>query len=54
MAKSVKNEGIQTQEALAILLHGGNCPRGYDCLAADCVECLERSMGKEVAGGAGD
>lgn len=23
------------------LLHGRECPYGYDCLAVDCLECME-------------
>lgn len=53
MVKSNKGEETRPQEALATLLHGSTCPVGYKCLAADCVECLEIHMEKEVAGNGG-
>lgn len=39
-------------QILADLLHGGECPFGYKCIATDCVECVKKHMEKEgVEGG---
>ena len=39
-------------QILADLLHGGECPFGYQCIANDCVECVKIHMEKEgVEGG---
>jgi hypothetical protein len=31
----------QDQDGLAMLLYEQDCPVGYNCLATDCMECLE-------------
>lgn len=31
-------------DALAMLLHGNECPVGYKCLAMGCIECLQIYM----------
>ena len=35
-----------SSEALAMLLHGKECPVGYKCLAMDCIECIQIYMDK--------
>lgn len=41
----------QSNQILAALLHGRECPFGYQCMATDCVECVKIRMEK---GGAED
>ena len=35
------------QDGIATLLYGSECPVGYQCLAADCIECLKLHMEME-------
>ena len=39
----------QKEHIVATLLHGRECPVGYECLATDCVECLKIHMEKGAA-----
>lgn len=50
MAKDEQPQEL-SQETLATLLHGQECPVGYRCQALDCVECLQIYM--EQGGGNG-
>lgn len=36
----------QPSEILATLLHGHECPFDFQCLAADCMECVKIHMEK--------
>ena len=38
-------------QILAELLHGRECPFGYQCMATDCVECVKAYMEKGGAEG---
>lgn len=37
----------QSEEILATLLHGRECPFDFQCLATDCMECVKIHMEKE-------
>lgn len=41
MAQNEERLRYLTGEDLARLLQAGDCPVGYNCLAMDCLECLQ-------------
>lgn len=41
MAQNEEERPTQGQHGLARLLHEQYCPVGCNCLATDCMECLE-------------
>ena len=38
-------------QTLAALLHGRECPFGYQCMTMDCVKCVKMHMEKGGAEG---
>ena len=41
----------KNEQTLAALLHGRECPFGYECMATDCVECVKIHMEKGATDG---
>lgn len=41
MAQNEERPPYLAGEGLARLLQTGDCPVGYNCLAMDCLECLQ-------------
>lgn len=47
MKQNNKPQQSLPADGLAKLLHRHGCPMGYNCLAQDCVECLQKYIDQE-------